>query len=456
VFLRPGPTSRLKPARRNVVKSDWSSAQAEFARGLSGYLPLTEGSNPAYVRDNHTGVVLTAAGTGGSWEYGRNGVALRNNEGAGDTRDWAWNNADLTGWKGATEITVLAAWERMGLGDLSFGILTGFSGSGTIATSADRYLAMRLDGSSQYFMSLWSTTTGRIDNFADTVPPATGRFLWALRWRAGEAFEFRAYDLNIGNRIYTTTGTSANVGALDNSRAGSHQSLYLGTNDRQGANTYPDARYETVQIYHRKLEWSQIELLVRDPYLLARMGRKKKTQLPPLDVRYGVGEVFGNVAHDAADSGNPLKLGVRAFAHGAAPTAVAADERTDWLANRHGIPFVMGGHPKVERLTQKNTAAQTDQVLKTVAAGEKFVVTQISAFCDRANTVDVQVLIEFDDTSDVRVFENPGIAAGMGAVEGDGSGILAIGGDGQDLLLTNEVPTTGSVTVHVSGYIVPS
>jgi hypothetical protein len=174
------------------------------------------------------------------------------------------------------------------------------------------------------------------------------------------------------------------------------------------------------------------------------------------DVRVGAGEVTGNVAHDAADAGNPLKVGFKALAHGAAPTAVAADDRTDWFANRHGVPWVIGGHPKVERLTQKNTAAQTDQVLKTVAAGEKFVVTQISAFCDKANTVDVQVLIEFDDTADVKITEHPGIAAGSGFIEGNGAGILAIGADGQDLLLTNEVPTTGSVTVHVSGYIVPS
>ena len=104
----------------------------------------------------------------------------------------------------------------------------------------------------------------------------------------------------------------------------------------------------------------------------------------------------GNVAHDGVDSGNPVKVGMRAVNHGATPTAVAAADRTDWLANRSGVPFMIGGHPNTEMLFQYNTAAQTDQVLKTVNANEKFVVTGIAVTCDNANTVDVGVILEFE------------------------------------------------------------
>ena len=35
----------------------------------------------------------------------------------------------------------------------------------------------------------------------------------------------------------------------------------------------------------------------------------------------------GNIAHDAVDSGNPIKVGAKAVAHGSNPTAVAAADR---------------------------------------------------------------------------------------------------------------------------------
>ena len=51
---------------------------------------------------------------------------------------------------------------------------------------------------------------------------------------------------------------------------------------------------------------------------------------------------------------------------------------------------------------------------------------------------------------------HPGIAAGSGVVEGNGSGILGVGADGEDLRITSEVPTTGSLRVVVSYYTVES
>jgi hypothetical protein len=166
--------------------------------------------------------------------------------------------------------------------------------------------------------------------------------------------------------------------------------------------------------------------------------------------------VSGDVNHDGTDSGGPLKVGQKAIAFGANPTAVAAADRSNWYANRHGIPFVLGGHMNPFRLTRKDTAAQTDTVLQAVSAGQKAVITAVSVYVDHACSVDVQALVEFDDTADVRIFEHPGIAPGSGAVEGNGGGILAAGADGQDVLWTCEVPTSGSVVVHVTGFLIES
>lgn len=109
---------------------------------------------------------------------------------------------------------------------------------------------------------------------------------------------------------------------------------------------------------------------------------------------------------------------------------------------------------ELERLTAKYTSAQTNTVLKTVAAGECFVVTAVDVFCDNGNTVDVSVLLEFDDTTDVTIVEHPGVAPGSGFVIGDGSGQIQIGDDGQNVIVTVSVPTSGAVTVHVSGYLI--
>ena len=174
----------------------------------------------------------------------------------------------------------------------------------------------------------------------------------------------------------------------------------------------------------------------------------------------GASMAAGDVAHDGTDSGNPLKVGAKALAHGANPTAVAAGDRTDLYANRHGIPFVVGGHPNVIPHRVNYTAAQTDTAIITVSSGTKIVVTRILATADNANTVDVAVRIGFGaattPTGAGVLAAHPGIPAGAGFATGDGSGILGVGADGEDLRITSEVPTSGSIDVTISYYPIES
>lgn len=170
--------------------------------------------------------------------------------------------------------------------------------------------------------------------------------------------------------------------------------------------------------------------------------------------------VRGDTSHDTADAGEPVKIGHKAIAHGSNPTAVAAGDRTDSYANRHGIPFVIAGHPNIITLEAAYTAAQTDTAIISASAGTKIVVTNIQILADNANSVDVGARVGFGaantPTTTGVVATHPGIAPGSGISRGDGSGIIGIGADGEDLRITSEVPTGGSIRVLVSYYTIES
>lgn len=160
--------------------------------------------------------------------------------------------------------------------------------------------------------------------------------------------------------------------------------------------------------------------------------------------------------------GGPLPVGATAVAHGTAPVAVAAGAPAVPLANRHGVLFTVGGHPNVVSYTHSAiTTAVTDSQLVAVASGQRMVVTAITVTLDNASTVFPSVRIGFG-TSTVPALGNAGIVlahgglpAGGGVNRGDGSGILAIGGDDQDLRVTTVGNATGNgVQITVAYYLV--
>jgi len=164
--------------------------------------------------------------------------------------------------------------------------------------------------------------------------------------------------------------------------------------------------------------------------------------------------IGGGTPHDSVDSGNPQKIGYKAIDHGSNPTAVAAADRSDAYCNRHGIPFVIGGHPNIITLEYATTGSQTNTAIITVSSGTKIVVTQIQAVTDNANTAFPQVRVGFatatTPTTTGVVLTHPGLPAGGGVSRGDGSGILGVGADDEDLRITCGAPTGGSIRILVS------
>lgn len=90
--------------------------------------------------------------------------------------------------------------------------------------------------------------------------------------------------------------------------------------------------------------------------------------------------VAGGVAHDAADSGPPVKTGHKAknFDGTAPGTAVAEDDRVDSIADLYGRQYVETTHPNYWTLSADYASAQTNTSLKTApGAGLKLYITDV-------------------------------------------------------------------------------
>lgn len=176
----------------------------------------------------------------------------------------------------------------------------------------------------------------------------------------------------------------------------------------------------------------------------------------------GSNAVDGTVAHDSPDADAPIKVGMKAIAHGTNPTAVAAADITNWFASRAGVPFVIGGHPNV--LTLKHTTittAVTDAAIVTISAGLKIVVTRLTVTLDNASTVFPSVVIGFGTTNTPTttgvLASHGGVPAGGGFTIGDGAGILGVGADNEDLRVTTVGNATGNgLQITVSYYTIES
>jgi hypothetical protein len=176
--------------------------------------------------------------------------------------------------------------------------------------------------------------------------------------------------------------------------------------------------------------------------------------------------VVGNVNHDTADADAPVKIGGYAVSGSASPTSVAAADRTRFIANQHGVPYVIAGHPNlITREYDFGTAAQTDVNLAAavVAADERIYVTRFEAMCDNANTVSVSVRAGFG-TANVptasatgvsgMIGSHPGVAPGSGFVCGTGAAIIAVGGAGEEPRITTSAATTGNLHVVISYFLI--
>lgn len=97
------------------------------------------------------------------------------------------------------------------------------------------------------------------------------------------------------------------------------------------------------------------------------------------------------------------------------------------------------------------TAAETDTAIISVSDGQKIKIKRCSAYVDSACTASVAVRVGFGasntPTESGVILSHPGISAGSGAYEFYGDAGMRCELGGQDLRITCEEPTNGSIDV---------
>lgn len=108
----------------------------------------------------------------------------------------------------------------------------------------------------------------------------------------------------------------------------------------------------------------------------------------------------GNVAHDAADSGNPVKTGARAIAAMSGATLVAAADRADNMADLDGAQIVRenGAIGDYVNGNASNTDGTSTQVLAAGAAGIRHYITDVTI----TNMSATNIYVELKDGSTVK------------------------------------------------------
>lgn len=108
-------------------------------------------------------------------------------------------------------------------------------------------------------------------------------------------------------------------------------------------------------------------------------------------------QVVGNVAHDAADSGNPVKIGLKA--QSALPTAATTTRRTDAIGDLWGRQLVAHIDPAMQKHANKNyTSQQTGTDVITPTSGKKLAIT--SVFIGSYGTTAGRLILWFGDNAD--------------------------------------------------------
>lgn len=126
--------------------------------------------------------------------------------------------------------------------------------------------------------------------------------------------------------------------------------------------------------------------------------------------------VGGNIAHDSADAGNPIKVGAKAVS--AEPTAVTANDRANLISDLVGklitLPYSNPENFVSGAITSAMTGTTSTSLIAAPASGLRNYITQITVSCAHA-TQGTDIVIQ-DGSGGTTLYTIPAAALYGGAV----------------------------------------
>lgn len=168
--------------------------------------------------------------------------------------------------------------------------------------------------------------------------------------------------------------------------------------------------------------------------------------------------VIGNVAEDAANSGNPVLIGFEEIDFGSSPTSVGVADRVNGYATSQGQQWGLSGHPAMLFMRTNVSTSVTSALWITVNSGQRWITTAASVLASGANTGNTSVIIGYGSntlsaTSSI-ILAHPGVPAGGGASEGNGGATVGRGIDGEDIRFSTGNPGPGSIDLLIKGFYI--
>lgn len=160
----------------------------------------------------------------------------------------------------------------------------------------------------------------------------------------------------------------------------------------------------------------------------------------------------GNVAHDAADSGNPTKVGARARTE--LPAAVAQNDRADLMTDKHGRLLVTPA-PRDQhgdgRVNLTNTTATN--VLAAPGASTIWAVTEILV---QNHSSSVNTKVEIIDNETTRMVISAYKEGGGAAPPAPANGVHFYSAEANKAIKAKCATTGADVEVFIAGYKLPA
>lgn len=163
-------------------------------------------------------------------------------------------------------------------------------------------------------------------------------------------------------------------------------------------------------------------------------------------------QAAGDVAHDAADSGAPIKVGAKAETSPKGITLVADADRTDLYADADGVLMVKlntSGADFISERVSNTDGASTAFSNFTAVAGTKNAITTLSVFRTDAGTT--LIYVDFRDGTAGAVLYSLPIPAGGGVVV-SGAGMPLFKTSADKALAFDVSAATTTVYISASGY----